>query len=133
MKTLDLQPQRQIKPTLVILGLFTALSLWGWTPTSSAATDESATHQKTFATPMEAVKALVLAAEIGDLEAMTDIYGPEGIDLVVTGDAVHDRNLAAFFAAEAQKQAKVVRELGDPKVAILLVVPDDWPLPIPII
>jgi len=133
MKTTDLQPQRQIKPTLLALGLFTALSLWGWTPTSSAATDESATHQKTFATPIEAVEELVLAAEIGDIEAMTDIYGPEGIDLVVTEDPVHDRNQAAFFAAEARKQAKVVRELGDPKVATLLVGLDDWPLPIPII
>lgn len=107
--------------------------LSGWTPISSASTDKSTTHQMTFATPMEAVEKLVRAAELGDIDAMTEIYGPEGIDLVVTEDSVHDRNLAAQFAAEARKQAKVVLLLGDPTVATVLVGTDDWPLPIPIV
>ncbi len=40
--------------------------------------------QKTFTTPEEAVAALVSAAERFDVDALKEILGPDGIDLVVT-------------------------------------------------
>jgi hypothetical protein len=89
--------------------------------------------QKTFKTPEEAGEALILAAERFDVPALKEIFGPDGADLVVTEDPVQDRNQCAAFAAEARKQTRVVRDPGNPKVAILSVGPDEWPLPMPIV
>jgi hypothetical protein len=89
--------------------------------------------QKTFATPEEAAEALVLAAEHFDVDALTEILGPDGVDLVVTEDPVHDRNQSHAFAAEARTQMRIARDPEGRKVAILSVGTDDWPLPIPIV
>jgi hypothetical protein len=89
--------------------------------------------QKTFATPEEAAEALVLAAEHFDVDALTEILGPDGVDLVVTEDPVHDRNQSQAFAAEARTQLRIARDPERRKVAILSVGTDDWPLPIPIV
>jgi hypothetical protein len=61
------------------------------------------------------------------------ILGPDGTDLVVTEDAVQDKSQAAEFAAAARGQSRVVRDSADVKVAHLLVGPDEWPLPIPVV
>lgn len=89
--------------------------------------------QKTFATPEEAAEALVLAAEHFDVDALTEILGPDGVDLVVTEDPVHDRNQSQAFAAEARTQMQITRDPERRKVAVLSVGTDDWPLPIPIV
>ncbi len=49
----------------------------------------------TFATPQQAADALIAAAEAFDVAALESIFGAEGRDLVVTGDAVQDKNRAA--------------------------------------
>ncbi len=64
---------------------------------------------------------------------MTEILGSDGLDLVVTADSVQDRNTsAAAFAAQARQQTRVVRD-PKKKTATLIVGPEDWPLPIPIV
>jgi hypothetical protein len=93
----------------------------------------AAIQQKMFSTPEEAAEALISAAERYDVPALTGILGPDGVDLVVTEDAVQDKNQSAAFAAEARKQTKVVRDPENPKVATLSVGEDDWPLPVPIV
>jgi len=90
-------------------------------------------RQKTFKTPEEASEALIVAAENADLPAMTEILGPDGIDLVATVDPVHDKNQAVEFAAVARDKTRVVRDPDNPKVATLVVGEKDWPLPIPIV
>jgi hypothetical protein len=90
-------------------------------------------EQKVFKTPEEAAEALVSSAEKFDLAALKAILGPDGLNLVVTEDPVLDKKQATEFAAQARLQSRVVRDSSDAKVARLLVGPDEWPVPIPIV
>jgi hypothetical protein len=114
------------------LGMCLAVASALMSTPAALATDEPV-RQKTFKTPEEASEALILAAENADLPAMTEILGPDGIDLVATVDSVHDKNQAAEFAAVAREKTRVVRDPDNPKVATLVVGEEDWPLPIPIV
>src|ERR1019366_1935034 len=90
------------------------------------------TGQKTFATPQEAAQALVDAANANDTAAMLRIFGPAGKDIVQSGDAAADKESRENFAALAHQKMQV--ELDEDKDrATLIVGPDDWPLPVPII
>ena len=83
--------------------------------------------------PEEAAEALIVAADTYDVEALTRILGPDGVDLVDTGDPVQDRNQSLAFATVAREKTQVVREPDDPKVAVLWVGVEDWPVPMPIV
>jgi hypothetical protein len=98
------------------------------TPASAAAP-----KQRTFATPEEAGAALIAAAESFDVAALLEIFGPEGVDLVVTQDPVLDRNQSAAFAAAAREKTAVVRDPKNRRRANLIVGKDDWPMPVPIV
>jgi len=89
--------------------------------------------QRTFDTPQQAAEALVKAAEANDQPAIDAIFGPEGKGIVSSGDPVSDKNDLAKFAEKAREKMEVSFDLGDPKRAILVVGPDDWPLPVPIV
>ena len=92
-----------------------------------------AAAQKAFATAREAAEALVSASESFDAPAMKAILGPDGEDLVVTGEPVKDRDAATAFAAKAREKLTVVADPKNPNRAILSVGDQDWPLPIPIV
>jgi len=100
---------------------------------AGAATAPPSTPQTTFATPEEATQALIAAAEKFDVPVLTKILGPDGVDLVVTEDAVQDKNQSAAFAAKAKEKSKVVRDAKNPKKATLVIGDDDWPMPVPIV
>jgi hypothetical protein len=88
--------------------------------------------ERTFATPEEAVTALVAAAERFDVPELKAILGPEGEPLVASADTVADRNHAAAFAAEARVQQRL--EFDSTKTsAVLNVGAEDWPMPVPIV
>jgi hypothetical protein len=89
--------------------------------------------QKTFATAREAAEALASASESFDAPAMKAILGPDGEDLVVTGEPVKDRDAATAFAAKAREKLSVDTDPKNPNRAILSVGKLDWPLPIPIL
>src|SRR4029077_4368723 len=89
--------------------------------------------QKTFATPKEAADAFVQAAGNFDAPALNQILGPDGKDLIASGDSVRDRNIAIAFAAKAQEKNSAVVDPKNPDRATLVVGNDDWPLPIPIV
>lgn len=90
------------------------------------------TGQKTFATPQEAAQALVDAASANDTAAMLRIFGAGGKDIVQSGDATADKESREKFAALAHQKMSV--ELDEDKDrATLIVGPDDWPLPVPIV
>jgi len=93
----------------------------------------SSIQQKAFKTPEAAVEALIAAAESFDVPALTEILGPDGVDLVVSEDEVSDRNIAAGFAGQARTKTLVTRDPENKKIAILSVGAEDWPLPIPIV
>jgi len=90
-----------------------------------------AADQKTFATPAEAVNALVKSAEDGNQVEMLEVLGDAGKELVFSGDAVQDNASAkAFLKAYKSKHAIVTR---DKNTRILEVGVSAWPMPIPIV
>jgi len=93
----------------------------------------SAPAQKTFATAQEAADALIVAAEAFDVAALRAILGPDGEDLVMSADAVKDREAAATFAARAREKTAVVTDPKNANRASLSIGNDDWPSPIPIV
>ena len=59
---------------------------------------------QTFDTTQEAVDALIAAAEKFDVIALTEIFGPDGNDIVLSGEFAQDRKHAMDFAAQARKK-----------------------------
>jgi hypothetical protein len=90
------------------------------------------TGQKTFATPQDAAQALIDAAAANDTAAMLEIFGPAGKDIVQSGDAAADKEHHEHFAALARQKMQVEVD-GDKDRATVIVGPDDWPLPVPIV
>jgi hypothetical protein len=89
--------------------------------------------QRTFDTPQQAADALVEAAAADDVSALLAIFGPEGKDIVSSGDSVDDNNDRDEFVAKAREKKQVTFDFGDPKRAVLVVGADDWPLPVPLV
>src|SRR5215831_13758815 len=88
---------------------------------------------KTFATPEEAADALIQAAEKYDVDALLEIYGADGKDLVVTGDPVEDKKRATDFAALAHEKKSLEFDSKNPARATVEVGENEWPLPVPIV
>ncbi len=86
-----------------------------------------------FDTPQQAADALVQAAEAGDVPALLRIFGPEGRDVVSSGDPVRDKNDIAEFAAKARQKMTVSFDVDDPQRAALIVGDGDWPMPVPLV
>ena len=106
-----------------IRGLLWALALSAPVSVSAAAIG------RTFATPDEAVSALVSAIEAKDANALSLILGPAGseIENPDRAQAAHDLNA---FATALNKGTRIARE-SDAK-CVLEVGTNSWPFPIPI-
>jgi len=90
-------------------------------------------NAKTFDTPQQAADALVDAAQKFDVGVLEEIFGPDGDDIVLSGEYPQDRQRASDFAAEAREKKSIS---ADPKTgnrAFLLVGNEDWPFPVPIV
>jgi hypothetical protein len=88
---------------------------------------------KTFDSPQQAANALVDAAEKFDVGVLLSIFGPEGQDIVLTGEFAQDRQRATEFAAEAREKKSVSVDPKSGLRAFLLVGKEDWPFPVPIV
>jgi Protein of unknown function (DUF2950) len=108
---------------LIALSIMTA-------PTFAAAADEPVV-QATFDTPQAAVEALVTALRLDDTAALMAVFGPDGEDLVSSGDAVADSNGRARFLAAYDAGHDLVADTGSSYV--LEVGDDGWPVPTPIV
>lgn len=87
--------------------------------------------QQRFKTPQEAVDALINAARSGDRRTVLTVLGPGSQDLVSSGDPVQDDNTKKEFLANYDAGHRIVTEPGKP--ATLVMGPDAWPFPIPIV
>ena len=87
--------------------------------------------QQAFKTPDEAASALVSAAKTGDRKAIVAVLGPEGNDIVSSGDAVADATTREKFVAAYDAKHQITLE-GDNK-ATMVVGQEDFPLPIPLV
>jgi len=86
--------------------------------------------QKQFESPEQAIDALVAAAKAGDKAAIVEILGPDGEEIVSSGDEVADRNTRDKFVAAYEAKHSLAEENGE---TIVVIGEDDWPLPIPIV
>ena len=87
--------------------------------------------QKAFGSPEEALKALAETARAGDTKGMMAILGPEGEDIISSGDEVADKNAQEQFVKAYQEKVDFVKEKED-RVSIIIG-NDHWPFPIPIV
>jgi len=87
--------------------------------------------QKRFASPEEAVQALVAAVKADDKKEMLAILGPGGKELISSGDEVADKAGRERFLKAYDEMNKLEKESAD-KI-ILHIGTDDWSLPIPIV
>ena len=87
--------------------------------------------QQAFKTPDEAASALVSAAKTGDRKAIVTVLGPDGNDIVSSGDEVADATTREKFVAAYDAKHKIAME-GDNK-AVMVIGQEDFPLPIPLV
>ena len=99
----------------------------------TAAAPAAAAGAKTFDTPQQAADALVDAAGKFDVHALEEIFGPDGDDIVLSGEYPQDRQRASAFAAEASEKKSVSVDPSRGNRAFLLVGNEDWPFPAPIV
>src|ERR1700679_2135484 len=86
--------------------------------------------QKTFSSAEQASNALVTATQSNDEKAMLDILGPEGKQIVSSGDDVEDAQSRANFV---EKYAKMQSMVTDPEgTTVLYIGARNWPTPIPL-
>ena len=90
----------------------------------------AAAQQKTFASPEEAVKALMVAARSNNDKEILAIFGAQAKELLFSGDAVADKQRRAQVIA-AYDQKNRIETKGEDR--ILVIGKQDWPFPIPIV
>lgn len=112
---------------ITMLGCAAALA-WAVACTPAMA-DE--TEQQTFASPQQAVEALVAAVRTGEPDQLLHIFGPGGDKLVRSGDRIADKEARERFVNAYVKANKIVMDAGDK--AVLVIGDHAWPFPIPIV
>jgi hypothetical protein len=86
---------------------------------------------RTFATPEDAVRALMDAVKKNDLPGVIAIFGTEGQALVDSSDAATARHNRDVFAAAAAERWRL--EEHGATTRVLVVGNEDWPFPVPIV
>jgi len=95
------------------------------------ATASTAVAQQSYQTPDEAAAALVSAVRADDQNAELAVLGPDGDDIVSSGDKVADDAIRARFLQSYDAKHQVAMN-GDSK-AVLVIGNDDYPFPIPLV
>ena len=117
----------------LIIIILMSLALYAAPQTASKAPATPQAKPKTFDSPEKAAEALVQAAEKYDVAELNAIFGPDGHDLIDTGESARDKETVVGFAAQARTKMKVSIDPGNKNRAILSAGNDDWPLPVPIV
>jgi len=87
--------------------------------------------QKTFSSPEDASKALVMAMQNNDEKAMLDILGPDAKQIVSSGDDAEDAQSRANFVERYQQMHRLVKEPDG--TTLLYIGAENWPTPIPLV
>jgi hypothetical protein len=90
----------------------------------------AAAKQKGFASPEDAVKAVVTAARNNDDKELIAIFGPSAKDLIFSGDPVADKQRRKGFLKAYDEKNSLVPEKGS---MVVVIGKDDWPFPIPLV
>lgn len=86
--------------------------------------------QKTFSSPQDASTALVAAMQSNDEKAMLEILGPDGKEVVSSGDETEDAQNRADFVWRYHEMHRLVKE---PDGFTLYIGAENWPVPIPVV
>jgi hypothetical protein len=111
----------RIKYYLMVLGLSLFISGCG--------TLKPEPGQAVFATPEDASASLVDAVKRNDTSRLMEIFGPQGKNIVFSGDEKYDNDSRLWFSKKAEEKVEVVKgeavgiEIGN----------DKWPFPVPIV
>lgn len=100
-------------------------------PAFAAKASAPVAGQMEFGSPQLAFSALVNAAASNNTNGLLAIFGPDGKDIISSGDAIADTRARARFARSA-KQGVAFKQLKK-DVFLALVGKDGWTFPIPII
>src|SRR5579862_1687192 len=87
--------------------------------------------QKTFSSAEEASNALVTAARSNDEKALLDILGPDGKQIISSGDESEDVETRANFVDRYQEMHRLVTEPDG--TTTLYIGAENWPTPIPLV
>ncbi len=87
--------------------------------------------QRMFATPEDAVRALVQATTLGKVDDLLAIFGSEGRELLASSDEATARQNREIFTVAAAEGWRLVDQGTDRKV--LIVGHEGWPFPVPIV
>jgi hypothetical protein len=85
---------------------------------------------RTFASPEDAVRALIEAAKAGALEEVVAIFGPDGQGLVDSSDPATARRNRQVFTVAAAERWELVDQGNAGKV--LVIGNERWPFPVPL-
>lgn len=88
--------------------------------------------ERTFPTPQEAAQALVDAADHNDTAALLKLFGPQGTDIVESGDPAEDKASRAAFARRAHERMDVQTDSTSSSRATVVAGNDHWPFPVPL-
>ena len=87
--------------------------------------------QKTFSSSADAATALVTAAQNNDEKVLLDILGPDGKQIVSSGDEAEDAQNRANFVQKYQEMHRLVKEPDG--TTTLYIGAENWPTPIPLV
>jgi Protein of unknown function (DUF2950) len=87
--------------------------------------------QKTFPTAQAASQALVDAVKSNDEGTMLQVLGPDGKDIISSGDEVEDAQNRSNFVMRYQEMHRLMKEPNG--ATTLYVGSQNWPLPIPLV
>src|SRR6202166_1020688 len=113
----------KLAPKLAVVAIVLTMCF----PTGSMAQQRG---QKTFSSAENASNALVTAAQSNDEKAMLDILGPDGKQIVSSGDETEDANSRANFVKRYQEMHRLVKEPDG--TTVLYIGAHNWPAPIPL-
>jgi hypothetical protein len=87
--------------------------------------------QRSFPSAEEACKALVAALQTNDQTALLSLLGPEGKEIISSGDPVEDKENHAEFVQKYQQMHRLVTEPDG--TTTLYIGAENWPTPIPLV
>jgi len=122
----------KLRAELLLTTMLAALAtLSGCAKSAQHAPARAPITQASFATPEEAVSALVAAGERHDVDALHELLGRGTADLVSSGDPVADRRARDAFLTRYHTHHELLS--GGPNDLVLVVGEDRWPFAIPLV
>jgi hypothetical protein len=89
--------------------------------------------RRTFATAQEAIQATIDAAEHNDAAGLLQLFGPDGKDILESGDPAQDKEARAEFARSAHERLQIDEDPTNPDRVTFAVGEQDWPFPVPVV